>query len=118
MDVSEELKANTVSNLVSTLNYFANTVAQLQYQKEVSFVNIPRELIAQWEQHESLLTRTDWFPELFSEIAIKKLRKFGAKLKATRSELDLDKDLRLLIVDPVWLRLGALADDCLVSIVQ
>lgn len=56
------LQKNKRLNLIRTLECFSNRERQEEYKRSVPFVQVPRELLAQWDEYSHLLKeRQDWF---------------------------------------------------------
>lgn len=62
-----ELQKNYKTNVIDFLKCISSQEEQLLYKKNVPFVHIPKELIAQWDGEEVFVKNEQWFKDIWSE---------------------------------------------------
>lgn len=70
-----ELQLNIRENICDTLQVFASSERQVVYQKDVPFVHIPREIVAQWDSY-CELRDSGWYTEIWNDHELKHLDSF------------------------------------------
>ena len=78
---NKELIEKTINNLEDTLLYFSSQKEQSRYKNSVPFVNIPEELIAQWDSFARLLYYQEWFVSELDKECIQKLKEFNIHIE-------------------------------------
>lgn len=75
------LKRNCRIHLRRTLDDLSSRARQRRYKSEVPFVDVPAELLAQWDSVGSLLREErDWFFEAFTAAELTAMRAFDEAL--------------------------------------
>lgn len=97
-----ELAKNTLQNLCRTLSILASSERQAVYEREVPFVDVPAELLAQWSQYASLLDEQSWFSDLFDVQQRRTLDAVSLSLQPFFKNVDQPPDLREIHTDPRW----------------
>ena len=74
--------------------------AQLAYKEKVPFVDIPRELIAQWENHTRMLDECGWYFDMFSKEELELTKKLDFLInKFCQKDTE---DIPEVFENPVW----------------
>lgn len=83
LDDAQQLQSNVWKNLKSTVSYFASVEEQRNYKKSVSFVHIPFELLAQWDEYSDLTKdRQKWFIDMLPMGVEEEILRFDASVEA------------------------------------
>jgi hypothetical protein len=61
-----ELQINTRKTILNTLDLLGSISKQSEYKNSVPFVNIPAELIEQWNNH-NRIKNNNWYTEIWTE---------------------------------------------------
>jgi hypothetical protein len=86
MEITEELVANIRSSIREHLKMLADTVAQLEYERNVPIANVPAELICGWFD-DSYLPESPAFQAAFTPQELDALAKFNDLFAAATAEL-------------------------------
>jgi hypothetical protein len=104
-----ELQTNTLQHLADTLAQLASSDQQRRYKAKVPFVQVPRELLAQWDNHYRLSTEVPWVRDLFSAGHLAALKEFDhavAELRQAHPDLP---DVPRIFDIPQWQSLARAA---------
>jgi hypothetical protein len=110
-----DLQTNTRDNVLRTLHDFASAERQKNYKNSVPFVEIPTELLAQWDGYQRVRDR-EWYQNIWSDLELKSLDNFNLKLEdalqGTKHKLT---DVPEILQDKKWIGVMQIAEECLKS---
>lgn len=108
-----ELQKNTKRNIISVLEHLSSRILQIDYKKSVPFVNLPNELLAQWESHNDKKNLI-WYKEIWTNNEYQALNEFGDKLDVLMKELkQINNDVPEIFECEYWLKIMNDAKKCL-----
>jgi len=103
-----ELQKNSLWQLRRTLEDLSSTDRQRHYKEQVPFVDVPRELLVQWDTHIRYLREMTWFRKLFNREQASAMERFDILLQQTASQLGYPlPDVPEIFEHAAWRELGS-----------